>query len=53
MIIGLPHGEAAAKFVLENQHKPSLHDNVAQLKMHMPGVEKTMINQIHRGTLNP
>ncbi len=45
--------QAAAKFVLDNQHKRSLHDDISQLKMLMPWIGETMIDRIHRGTLDP
>jgi integrase len=45
--------EAAAKFVLENQHKRSLDDDIVQLKLLMPIIASEPIDRIHLGTLRP
>jgi hypothetical protein len=45
--------EAAAKFVLENQHKRSLDDDVLQLKLLMPWIGRKLIDHVHLGTLKP
>jgi integrase len=45
--------EAAAKFVLDNQHKRSIGDDVMHLKQLMPWVGDIPIDRIHRGTLVP
>lgn len=44
---------AAAKFVLENQHKRSIGDDVSQLKQLMPVLGATQLDRIHKGTLQP
>ena len=45
--------QAAAKFVLENQHKRSIGDDVMHLKQLIPLLATTTIDRIHRGTLQP
>jgi integrase len=45
--------QAAAKFVLENQHKRSIDDDVSQLKQLMPWIGATLLDKIHLGTLQP
>jgi integrase len=45
--------EAAAKFVIENQHKRSISDDIIHLKQLMPWVGTTPLDRIHRGTLDP
>jgi integrase len=45
--------EAAAKFVLENQHKRSLSDDVVHLKLLMPWIGCAPIDRLHLGTLQP
>ena len=45
--------EAAAKFVLENQHKRSLDDDILQLKLLMPWIGRESIDRLHLGTLQP
>jgi integrase len=45
--------EAAAKYVLENQHKRSLHDDVLQLKLLMPWIGAAKLDRLHLGTLQP
>jgi integrase len=44
---------AAAKYVLENQHKRSHRDDVSRLKLLMPSIGATPIDRIHMGTLQP
>ena len=45
--------EAAAKFVLENQHKRSLASDLVQLKLLMPWLGALSIDRIHSGVLQP
>lgn len=45
--------QAAAKFVLENQHKRSLHSDVGRLKLLMPWIGDIPIDKIHTGSLQP
>jgi integrase len=45
--------QAAAKFVLENQHKRSLTTDLVNLKHMMPWVGQTALDRIHIGTLQP
>ena len=45
--------QAAAKFVLENQHKRSIDDDVMHLKMLMPFIGAASLDRIHIGTLQP
>jgi integrase len=45
--------QAAAKFVLENQHKRSIGDDVMHLKQLVPLLANTPLDRIHRGTLLP
>jgi integrase len=45
--------QAAAKFVLENQHKRSLFSDVDRLKNLMPWIGDHYIDKIHVGTLQP
>ncbi len=45
--------QAAAKFVLENQHKRSLHSDIGRLKQLMPWIGDTPLERLHRGTLEP
>jgi integrase len=45
--------EAAAKFVLENQHKRSLDDDILQLKLLMPWIGREPVDRLHLGTLQP
>ena len=44
--------QAAAKFVLENQHKRSLSSDVVQLRLLMPAIGRLHLHQIHTGTLH-
>ena len=45
--------EAAAKYVLENQHKRSIGDDIMHLQSLMPWLGETPIERLHRGTLEP
>ncbi len=45
--------QAAAKFILENQHKRSLHSDIGRLKLLMPWIGTVHIDKIHTGTLQP
>jgi integrase len=45
--------EAAAKFVVENPQKRSLHDDILQLKLLMPWIGGTSLDRLHLGTLQP
>ena len=45
--------KAAAKFVLENQHKRSIGSDVMRLKKLMPYVGQVSLDKVHRGTLQP
>ena len=45
--------QAAAKFVLENQHKRSIGDDVRHLKMLLPLIGRAALDRIHLGTLQP
>ena len=45
--------QAAAKFVLENQHKRSLTTDLVQLKHLMPWIGSTALDRIHIGALQP
>lgn len=45
--------QAAAKFVLENQHKRSIGDDVMHLKMLMPVIGHVAIDRIHIGSMQP
>ena len=45
--------QAAAKFVLENQHKRSIDDDVMHLKMLMPFIGAASLDRIHIGLLQP
>jgi integrase len=45
--------QAAAKFVLENQHKRSLSSDIGRLKHLMPWVGELPLEKIHMGTLQP
>lgn len=48
-----PFEQAAAKFVLENQHKRSLGDDIVQLKLLMPYIGSISLDRLHIGTLQP
>ena len=45
--------QAAAKFVLENQHKRSLDRDIGLLKNLMPWIGQTEIDRLHMGSLQP
>jgi integrase len=45
--------QAAAKFVLENQHKRSLITDLVQLKHLMPWIGGVTLDRLHIGTLQP
>jgi integrase len=45
--------QAAAKFVLENQHKRSIDDDIGRLKLLMPWIGQEPIERLHRGSLEP
>jgi integrase len=45
--------KAAAKYLLENQHKRSLCDDVSRLKLLMPAIGKITLDKLHIGTLEP
>ena len=45
--------QAAAKFVLENQHKRSIDDDIGRLKLLMPWIGQEKLDRLHRGTLEP
>jgi integrase len=43
--------QAAAKFVLENQHKRSLASDIGRLKLLMPRIGQVPLDRLHSGTL--
>ena len=45
--------EAAAKYVIENQRKRSIGDDVSHLRQLMPWIGAASIDRLHRGTLEP
>ena len=45
--------QAAAKFVLENQHKRSLSSDIVQLKLLMPRLRHVPLDRVHPGVLQP
>jgi len=45
--------QAAAKYVLENQHKRSLDDDISRLKGLLPWIGKVSIDKLHSGVLQP
>ncbi len=45
--------EAAAKFVLENQHKRSIRSDMGRLKLLVPWIGNIDLNKLHRGSLEP
>jgi integrase len=45
--------QAAAKYVLENQHKRSLQDDISRLKGLMPSIGQVALDKLHSGTLQP
>jgi hypothetical protein len=48
-----PFEQAAAKFVLENQHKRSLQDDIERLRGLMPWIGDVALDRLHMGTLHP
>jgi hypothetical protein len=45
--------QAAAKFVIENQHKRSIDDDAGRLKGLMPWIGQLPLDRIHMGSLQP
>ncbi len=45
--------QAAAKFVLENQHKRSLQSDIGRLKGLMPWIGEQRLDRLHMGTMQP
>ena len=45
--------QAAAKYVLENDHKRSLGDDISRLKTLMPSIGHVALDKLHIGTLQP
>ena len=45
--------KAAAKFVLENQHKRSIDSDIGRLKHLLPAIGQVTLERLHRGTLDP
>jgi len=45
--------QAAAKYVLENQHKRSLESDIGRLKPLMPWIGEIPLDRIHTGVLQP
>lgn len=45
--------QAAAKFVLENQHKRTIDDDIGRLKLLMPWIGQERLDRLHRGSLEP
>ena len=45
--------QAAAKYVLEHQHKRSLRDDISRLKTLMPWIGQVPLNKLHMGVLRP
>jgi integrase len=45
--------QAAAKFVLKNQHKRSLDSDIGRLKQLMPYIGAIPLDKLHRGSLEP
>jgi hypothetical protein len=45
--------QAAAKFVVEHQHKRSLADDICRLRGLMPWIGHVVLDRIHMGTLEP
>jgi integrase len=45
--------QAAAKFVIENQHKRSIDDDAGRLKGLMPWIGQLPLDKIHMGSLQP
>ncbi|MEW8644309.1 MAG: hypothetical protein AB2609_19965, partial [Candidatus Thiodiazotropha sp.] len=45
--------QAAAKFVVENQHKRTIDDDIGRLKLLMPWIGQERLDRLHRGFLEP
>lgn len=45
--------QAAAKYVLENQHKRSISSDIGRLKLLMPWIVQVALDRLHRGSLEP
>ncbi len=45
--------QAAAKFVIENQHKRSIDDDAGRLKGLMPWIGQLPLDKVHMGSLQP
>jgi integrase len=45
--------KAAAKYVLENQHKRSLHSDIHRIKHILPWIGDFHLDELHSGTLQP
>ncbi len=45
--------QAAAKFVIEKQHKSSLRDDISRLKGLMPWIGEVPLDRLHMGILQP
>jgi integrase len=45
--------QAAAKFVIENQHKRSIDDDASRLKGLMPWIGQLPLDRLHMGSLQP
>ena len=45
--------QAAAKYVLENEHKRSLASDIGRLKLLMPRIGQMPLDRLHRGSLQP
>jgi len=45
--------QAAAEFVIDNQHKRSLNDDISRLKGLMPWIGQLPLDKVHMGTLQP
>ncbi|MEW8693023.1 MAG: hypothetical protein AB2535_18455, partial [Candidatus Thiodiazotropha endolucinida] len=45
--------QAAAKFVLENQHKRTIDDDIGRLKLLMLWIGQERLDRLHRGSLEP
>lgn len=45
--------QAAAKYVIENQHKRSLKDDIGRLKGLMPAIGQLPLDKLHMGALQP
>lgn len=45
--------EAAAKFVIENQHKRTIENDISRLKGRMPWIGNVRLDRLHRVTLEP